>query len=139
MEIPSKRNKILLGNIYIEEGYVPISCSKWYLDQHARASDEFMPRQDGRELGGPMRAWMSVDGQRPAGIPDDILGLGSGLHLIEPGAYTWHVMVADTSRGKVYLLYDATDNEERVHDFGLIDLKACPIVINNNLHVQIPT
>ncbi|MNL18640.1 Aerobic respiration control sensor protein ArcB [compost metagenome] len=31
-------------------------------------------------------------------------------------------MVADTGRGKVYLLYDATDNEERVHDFGLIVL-----------------
>ncbi|WZB77280.1 HAMP domain-containing sensor histidine kinase [Achromobacter insuavis] len=44
------------------------------------------------------------------------------MHLIEPGAYTWHVMVADTGNGKVYLLYDATDNEERVHDFGLIVL-----------------
>ncbi|WP_438857531.1 ATP-binding protein [Achromobacter spanius] len=92
------------------------------LVQHARASDEFMPRQGVRELGGSMRAWTSVDGQRPAGIPDEVLGLDNGLHLIEPGAYTWHVMVADTGRGKVYLLYDATDNEERVHDFGLIVL-----------------
>ncbi|WMD20113.1 HAMP domain-containing sensor histidine kinase [Achromobacter seleniivolatilans] len=92
------------------------------LVQHARASDEFMPRQGVRELGGSMRAWMSVDGQRPAGIPDEVLALDSGLHLIEPGAYTWHVMVAETGRGKVYLLYDATDNEERVHDFGLIVL-----------------
>ncbi len=92
------------------------------LVQHARASDEFMPRQGVRELGGSMRAWMSVDGQRPAGIPDEVLGLDNGLHLIEPGAYTWHVMVADAGRGKVYLLYDATDNEERVHDFGLIVL-----------------
>ena len=31
-------------------------------------------------------------------------------------------MVADTGGGKVYLLYDATENEERVHDFGLIVL-----------------
>ncbi|WP_417221116.1 ATP-binding protein [Achromobacter spanius] len=92
------------------------------LVQHARASDEFVPRQGARELGGSMRAWMSVDGQRPAGIPDEVLGLDNGLHLIEPDAYTWHVMVADTGRGKVYLLYDATDNEERVHDFGLIVL-----------------
>ncbi|MNX34317.1 Signal transduction histidine-protein kinase ArlS [compost metagenome] len=92
------------------------------LVQHARSSDEFLPRQGTRELGGSMRAWMSVDGQRPAGIPDEVLGLDNGLHLIEPDAYTWHVMVADTGRGKVYLLYDATDNEERVHDFGLIVL-----------------
>jgi len=99
------------------------------LVQHARASDEFMPRQGVRELGGSMRAWMSVDGQRPAGIPDEVLGLDNGLHLIEPGAYTWHVMVADTGRGKVYLLYDATDNEERVHDFGLIVLAVGAICV----------
>ena len=99
------------------------------LVQHARASDEFVPRQGVRELGGSMRAWMSVDGQRPAGIPDEVLGLDNGLHLIEPGAYTWHVMVADTGRGKVYLLYDATDNEERVHDFGLIVLAVGAICV----------
>jgi len=92
------------------------------LVQHARVSDGFLPREGVRELGGSMRAWVSSDGNRPAGIPDEILSLDSGLHLIEPGAYTWHVMVADTGRSKVYLLYDATDNEERVHDFGLIVL-----------------
>ena len=69
-----------------------------------------------------MRAWLSVDGQPPIGMPEEIRGLDNGLHLIEPGAYTWHVMVAETGTGKVYLLYDATDNEERVHDFGLIVL-----------------
>lgn len=92
------------------------------LVQHARTSDEFLPRQGGRELGGSMRAWLSVDGQPPAGMPPDLLPLDIGLHLIEPGAYTWHVMVAETGKGRVYLLYDATDNEARVHDFGLIVL-----------------
>ncbi|MEN4919586.1 HAMP domain-containing sensor histidine kinase [Achromobacter spanius] len=92
------------------------------LVQHARSSDEFLPRHGARELGGSMRAWLSVDGQPPAGMPAELLPLESGLHLIEPGAYTWHVMVAETGRGRVYLLYDATDNEERVHDFGLIVL-----------------
>ncbi|EHK63945.1 sensor histidine kinase [Achromobacter arsenitoxydans] len=92
------------------------------LVQHARSSDEFLPRHGARELGGSMRAWLSVDGQPPAGMPAELLPLENGLHLIEPGAYTWHVMVAETGRGRVYLLYDATDNEERVHDFGLIVL-----------------
>ncbi|WP_313623272.1 HAMP domain-containing sensor histidine kinase [Achromobacter sp.] len=92
------------------------------LVQHARTSDDFLPRQGGRELGGSMRAWLSVDGQPPAGMPPDLLPLDIGLHLIEPGAYTWHVMVAETGKGMVYLLYDATDNEARVHDFGLIVL-----------------
>ncbi|WP_088142604.1 sensor histidine kinase [Achromobacter xylosoxidans] len=92
------------------------------LVQHARTSDGFLPRDGVRELGGSMRAWVSVDGKRPAGMPQEIESLDSGLHLVEPGAYTWHVMVADTARGKVYLLYDATENEGRVHDFGLIVL-----------------
>ena len=92
------------------------------LVQHARTSDQFLPRRGARELGGSMRAWLSVDGLAPVGMPEEIRGLDNGLHLIEPGAYTWHVMVADTGTGKVYLLYDATDNEERVHDFGLIVL-----------------
>ncbi|MNK79295.1 Swarming motility regulation sensor protein RssA [compost metagenome] len=92
------------------------------LVQHARNSDEFLPRVGARELGGSMRAWLSTDGQPPVGMPPELLSLDSGLHLIEPGAYTWHVMVAETGRGRVYLLYDATDNEERVHDFGLIVL-----------------
>lgn len=66
------------------------------LVQHARSSDDFLPRDGVRELGGSMRAWMSVAGQRPAGIPDEVMELDNGLHLIEPEAYTWHVMVADT-------------------------------------------
>lgn len=92
------------------------------LVQHARVSDGFLPLDGVRELGGSMRAWVSVDGKRPAGMPQEIAALDSGLHLVEPGAYTWHVMVAETGRGKVYLLYDATENEGRVHDFGLIVL-----------------
>lgn len=92
------------------------------LVQHARTSDQFLPRHGARELGGSMRAWLGADGEAPAGMPEEIRGLDNGLHLIEPGAYTWHVMVAETGTGKVYLLYDATDNEERVHDFGLIVL-----------------
>ena len=92
------------------------------LVQHARVSDEFLPRRGPRVLGGSMRAWLQSDGQPPAGIPKELLGLENGMHLIEPGPYTWHVMVADTGGGKVYLLYDATENEERVHDFGLIVL-----------------
>lgn len=92
------------------------------LVQHARVSDGFLPREGVRELGGSMRAWVSLGGNRPADMPPEIESLDSGLHLVEPGAYTWHVMVAETGRAKVYLLYDATENEGRVHDFGLIVL-----------------
>ncbi|WP_251862930.1 HAMP domain-containing sensor histidine kinase [Achromobacter sp. Marseille-Q4962] len=92
------------------------------LVQHARSGDEFLPQRGARELGGSMRAWLKADGQSPPGIPAQILALDNGLHLLETAEYTWHVMVADTGRGKVYLMYDASDNEQRVRDFGLFVL-----------------
>src|SRR3546814_18122206 len=55
-------------------------------------------------------------------MPAQLEGLSPGLHLLQPGIETWHVMVADTARGRLYVLYDATDHEERVRDFGLIVL-----------------
>ena len=91
------------------------------LVQHARVSDEFLPRRGPRVLGGSMRAWLQSDGQPPAGIPKELLGLDNGMHLIEPGPYTWHVMVADTGGGKV-TCSTMRPKTERVHDFGLIVL-----------------
>src|SRR3546814_2455059 len=55
-------------------------------------------------------------------MPAQLEGLSPGLHLLQPGIETWHVMVADTARGRLYVLYDATDHEARVRDFGLIVL-----------------
>lgn len=92
------------------------------LVEHARQKDSFPPGRGPRELGGAMRAWLQADARPPVGMPEELVGLSSGLHLLEPGAFTWHVMVADTEQGKIFLMYDATENEERVHDFGLIVL-----------------
>lgn len=92
------------------------------LVEHARQKDSFPPGKGPRELGGAMRAWLQAEGLPPDGMPQELVGLSSGLHLLEPGSLTWHVMVADTERGRIFLLYDATENEDRVHDFGLIVL-----------------
>ncbi|MFQ6708444.1 HAMP domain-containing protein, partial [Bordetella pertussis] len=62
-------------------------------------------------------------------LPPPLHGLGVGMHLLEPGAETWHVMVADVEDARIYVLYDATDNEARVHDFGLFVLGVGAICI----------
>ncbi|MBV7481523.1 HAMP domain-containing sensor histidine kinase [Bordetella sp. BOR01] len=89
--------------------------------QHVAAEAQFLPPHGARELGGSMRAWLQ-DGQVPDDMPAQLQGLSPGLHLLEPGAETWHVMVTDTPRGRLYVLYNATDHEARVRDFGLIVL-----------------
>ncbi|OZI28771.1 two-component sensor histidine kinase [Bordetella genomosp. 1] len=96
------------------------------LIQHLATGERFMADggQGPRELGGSMRAWLIGPGQPDNMLPLPLRGLDNGLTMIEPGAETWHVMVADAGRhrGRVYLLYDATDNEERVQNFGLFVL-----------------
>jgi len=89
--------------------------------QHVAVDAQFLPPHGARELGGSMRAWLH-DGPAQDDMPTQLEGLSPGLHLLQPGAETWHVMVADTARGRLYVLYDATDHEARVRDFGLIVL-----------------
>lgn len=96
------------------------------LAQHLSTGEYFLPdaQQGPRELGGSMRAWLIEPDESDAVLPEPLRGLDNGLHLLEPGAETWHVMVASVGnqQGKLYLLYDATDNEARVQSFGLFVL-----------------
>lgn len=92
------------------------------LIQHMQSGAEVMPEHGPRELGSTIRAWVQAPGQVNNDIPAALHGLSDGLHLMEPGVETWHVVVANSNQGKVYVLYDATDNEDRVFDFGLIVL-----------------
>lgn len=100
------------------------------LIQRIESGEETLPMRGAHELGGAMRAWVQgPDGINPA-IPKDIQGLNDGLHLLEPGTETWHVVVAGMTNGRrMYVLYDATDNEDRVFDFGLIVLGLAVICI----------
>ncbi|WP_369798743.1 sensor histidine kinase [Achromobacter sp. DMS1] len=65
---------------------------------------------------------MAAPRRRNGDLPAPLRGMSPGLHMLAPDAETWHVMVADTARGRLYVLYDATDHEARVREFGLIVL-----------------
>ncbi|AOB29773.1 histidine kinase [Bordetella sp. H567] len=93
------------------------------LIQRVESGEETLPIHGAHELGGTMRAWVQTPDGADTAIPKELLGLNDGLHLLEPGTETWHVVVADMSKGRrMYVVYDATDNEDRVFDFGLIVL-----------------
>lgn len=89
---------------------------------HIAAGDGFLARNSMRELGGPMRAWLYTEDEPHPAIPETLIGLDDGLHLLEPGLETWHVVAATLPQGRLVVLYDATENEQRVQNFGLIIL-----------------
>ncbi|WP_251864784.1 HAMP domain-containing sensor histidine kinase [Achromobacter sp. Marseille-Q4962] len=89
--------------------------------QRLDADTEFSLSHQAQELGGTMRAWLRRAGET-GDLPAPLRGMSPGLHMLAPDAETWHVMVADTARGRLYVLYDATDHEARVREFGLIVL-----------------
>lgn len=86
------------------------------------AGDGFLSKNSMRELGGPMRAWLYTEDEPHPDIPEALVGLADGLHLLEPGLETWHVVVTGVPQGRLVVLEDATENETRVHNFGLIIL-----------------
>ncbi|OWT74772.1 MULTISPECIES: HAMP domain-containing sensor histidine kinase [unclassified Achromobacter] len=89
---------------------------------HLQNGTVTMPAHGPLDLGSNMRAWLQQPGAVNPDIPEPIHNLDAGLHLVEPGVETWHVVIANPPQGKFFVLYDATDNEDRVFDFGLIVL-----------------
>ncbi|WP_427184585.1 sensor histidine kinase [Bordetella bronchialis] len=93
------------------------------LIQRVENGQDMLPLRGARELGGSMRAWIQLPGEPNPSMPPAMQGLDDGLHLLEPGPETWHVVVAEMTGGRrVFVLYDGTDNEDCVFDFGLIVL-----------------
>lgn len=85
------------------------------------AKGESIPKQmDRAELGAPIQGWVVADAHDAALLPDLLRPLSPGMHLLTPQEQTWHVLVAPTAQGLLYLRYDATAHEGRVRDFGLV-------------------
>lgn len=89
--------------------------------QHLESDANYAVPQESSELTGSIRAWLRQN-DIPQGMPVPLRDLVPGLHELEPDDETWHVMVEDTARGRLYVLYDATAHEARVREFGLIVL-----------------
>ncbi|ARP79847.1 two-component sensor histidine kinase [Bordetella genomosp. 8] len=93
------------------------------LIERITSGEEPLTELRSHDVGGAMRAWVQQPGVANPAIPKEVSSLEDGLHLLEPGTETWHVVVAKIDEGRrLIVLYDATDNEDRVFDFGLIVL-----------------
>jgi len=85
------------------------------------AKGEAIPKQmNHAELGASIQGWVVANADDAAKLPDLLQPLAPGMHLLTPQARTWHVLVAPTAQGLLYLRYDATAHEGRVRDFGMI-------------------
>ncbi len=73
------------------------------------------------EIGPKTKAWISGQGFDHA-MPAQFRGMSVGPHEIEVGDRVLHAVVADTSVGHLTVVFDATLNEARVTQFGLIML-----------------
>ncbi len=72
------------------------------------------------DLGRGVRAWIG-DAARRSAQPDVLRGLPvGGPYEIETGQMALHVLVTDSVHGRILLMFDATANEHRVSQFGLI-------------------
>jgi signal transduction histidine kinase len=79
-------------------------------------------QQSQTELGAQLQTWLINGGADETLLPELLRGLGLGTHVLGPGDQTWHVLVAQTPKGMLYVRYDATAHEARVHEFGWVVL-----------------
>ncbi len=70
------------------------------------------------ELGHDLQAWVAAaDSPLP---PAEVRNLANGPHELKTGGRVLHLMVADSAHGRLTVVFDATANERRVTQFGLI-------------------
>ncbi|NDY93850.1 sensor histidine kinase [Ideonella livida] len=78
---------------------------------------------DPQALGLPPRFqawWLGADGQAwPAPAPTPLARLTPGPHRHSDARGEWHLMVTPLAGGRLVVAYDASQEEEKVHDFGL--------------------
>ncbi|HUG56986.1 MAG TPA: HAMP domain-containing sensor histidine kinase [Candidimonas sp.] len=78
--------------------------------------------QSHTELGALLQSWLITSPHDNALLPEPLRQLEPGSSILTPEGKTWHIIVADTPTGRLYLRYDATVHEARVHEFGWIVL-----------------
>lgn len=72
------------------------------------------------ELGPKLEAWIGASADGASTLPVELRGLTVGPHEIETPAKVLHALVADSTFGRINVVFDATSNEQRVSEFGVI-------------------
>jgi hypothetical protein len=75
-------------------------------------------------LGPNLSAWLvPPEGSAPgsegaAGLPPYLAGLANGAHMLQEGERIYHAMIEPIAEGRLFVRFDATQNEEFVYRFG---------------------
>jgi signal transduction histidine kinase len=71
------------------------------------------------EVGPRTQAWIAR-GEPDSSMPAALRGLSLGPHELDLGDQVVHAVVAETAMGRLTVVFDATQNERRVRQFGLV-------------------
>ena len=92
-------------------------------------------------LGPNMQAWLLPPGDDHALLPERLRDAAPGMHMHmeSAGPNVYHSAVQDTPSGRLYVDYDATENEAFVYEFGgfLLLTGACFIILGWLLSVWV--
>lgn len=77
-------------------------------------------RQGPVPLGQSMRVWLVTTPDEREALPEPLRQMAPGMHLYESGDLVWHVSIINIPQGWMIMTYDASENEARVNEFGLI-------------------
>ena len=69
-------------------------------------------------LGPNMQAWLLPSGDDHVLLPERLRNATPGMHMQSAGSNVYHSAVQDTPSGRLYVDYDATENEAFVYEFG---------------------
>lgn len=85
----------------------------------ANAEEPTLLAEHAMLMSSDMSAWLVPDGGSAQAVPTWLQGLGPGVHFEHfEDRRVMHAVIADTPSGRLYVEYDATDNEAFVYAFG---------------------
>ena len=79
----------------------------------------FEPAQQSLRLGPNLAAWLVPNGGREmAAPPEHLAKLADGPHRLHDGERIYHAMIEPIPDGRLFVEFDATQNEQFVYEFG---------------------
>jgi signal transduction histidine kinase len=79
----------------------------------------WMPSDQPLRLGPNLMAWLlPASGANPVSLPEHLAGLSDGLHMMHRETRIYHAAIEPIAEGRLFVQFDATQNEEFVYRFG---------------------
>ena len=97
---------------------VVMSEARRLIDRIAEGKEPTLIQQGVQRLGPNMTAWLVTPGHSTKPLPAWLRPLAPGPHMRHLDERVLHSVIQDTAAGRLYVEYDATENEAFVYEFG---------------------